>query len=566
MKTTPRATLALLTAAGLCLAAGSALQAQSSASFSFDRYHTVGEFESFIESVAVAHPEFTTLLEIGRSRAGHRILALEINNPVTGPAEEKPGFYVDGNIHGGEVLGGEAALYFIDGLFRNYGTDQAVTDLVDRVAFYIVPLVNPDGRAISIDTPENHRWNIRPVDEDGDGLQDEDPPEDLDGDGRMLQMRVADPNGRWKISPDDPRRMMRRRAADQGGSYYQVYSEGVDNDGDGRFNEDRVGGVDLNRNFPANWSAAQFASGPFPLSEPESFALVQYITDRPNIAAVHTFHTSGGLLLRFPALADQEWEFPAEDIADYDAIAEAGIALTGYDNYANSKKSIVDLMAPGHGVFNDWASKEFGVLAMTTELWKHPMGRGPDLFTWNDEVLSGTGFVDWTPFTHPALGEIEIGGWDRWSISNPPEALIEAELERNFRWVLTFAERVPRVTILQAEASASATGEGAFDVRGTIANLGWMGTSTVQASEVLGIAQPVRAHLELENARLSGDGVGIVSIGILPGNRGGSPEHHEVAWRVQIVDSTRPAHVQLVVVSEKGGTVRQRIELVESGR
>jgi hypothetical protein len=80
-------------------------------------------------------------------------------------------------------------------------------------------------------------------------------------------------------------------------------TEGLDNDGDGWFNEDRVGGVDLNRNFPANWSAKQFASGPFPLSEPETWALANYITSRPNIAAIHTYHTSGGLILRFPTLS-----------------------------------------------------------------------------------------------------------------------------------------------------------------------------------------------------------------------------------------------------------------------
>lgn len=565
MKNTRAVVSSFAAATVLFITTGPALQAQASPAITFDRYHTVGEFQAFIESAAEAHPELATLLEIGRSRSGHRILALEINNPATGPAEDKPGFYVDGNIHGGEVLGGEAALYFIDGLLRHYGRDEAITELVDRVAFYVVPLVNPDGRAISIDTPENHRWNIRPVDEDGDGLEDEDPPEDLDGDGRMLQMRVVDPNGPWKVSQEDPRRMMRRRPGETGGTYYQLYSEGLDNDQDGRFNEDGIGGVDLNRNFPANWSAAQFASGPFPLSEPESYALVQYITAHPNIAAVHTFHTSGGLLLRFPTLSDQDWEFPAEDIADYNEIAEAGMVLTGYDNYANSKKSIVDLMSPGHGVFNDWASKEFGVLAMTTELWKHPMGRGPELYTWNDEVLDGAGFVAWRPFTHPALGEVELGGWDRWSISNPPEHLIEGELERNFRWVLTFAERVPRVAILQAGSTPSGTREGVFDIRGSVANLGWMATATAQAQDVLRIAKPVRAYLEMDNARLIGEGDAVISLGVLAGNRESGPEAHDVEWTVEVVDSSRPAHVELVVASEKGGTVRQHIELNGSG-
>ena len=141
-------------------------------------------------------------------------------------------------------------------------------------------------------------------------------------------MRIENPDGNWKKSVEDPRIMTRRGKQDSGGTYYQRYSEGIDNEGDGLFNEDRVGGVDLNRNFPSNWHPSQYASGPYPLSEPESHALVEYITSHPNIAAVHTFHTSGGLILRFPTLAEQDWDFPEADLKDYDAIARRGKEIT----------------------------------------------------------------------------------------------------------------------------------------------------------------------------------------------------------------------------------------------
>ncbi len=561
MKTYSRMALATCTlVASFTFASSRALTGQEGEGFSFDKYHTVGEFEAYLATVAHTYPSLTTLLEIGRSREGRPIMALEINNPETGPANEKPGFYVDGNIHGGEVLGGEAALYFIDGLMRRYGQEGAITELVDGVAFYVVPLVNPDGRAISVDTPENHRWNVRPVDEDEDGLEDEDPPEDVDGDGRLLQMRVPDPAGRWKISQEDPRRMVRRARGEEGGRYYQLYSEGLDNDGDGRYNEDRVGGVDLNRNFPANWSAAQFASGPYPLSEPETHALVEYITSRPSIAAVHTFHTSGGLLLRFPTLADQDWEFPQADLDDYNEIAAAGVEITGYEHYAYEKKAIVDLMAPGHGVFNDWASKEFGVLAMTTELWGHPMGGGSAaLYEWNDNVLGGSGFVAWHPFRHPVLGQIELGGWDRWSVSNPPEHMIAEELERNFRWVLSFAERMPRVAILDMVRVESAPDQ--HEVTVSVANVGWMATATVHAQEVLGIAKPVTVSISLDNLELMEGQDGVISLGTLPGSRAAGPVAKQVSWSLRVLDSSRPAAAQITVWSQKAGVVREQFRV-----
>jgi len=541
-----------------------AVAQQAPPPIAFDHYHTLAEIDAYLHEVAARYPELVTLHEIGYSRAGRPIWAVDVNNPTTGPAHEKAGFYVDGNIHGGEVLGGEGALAFLQRLLAGYGSDPRITELVDTRAFYIVPIVNPDGRAISVDTPENHRWNIRPVDEDGDGLVDEDPPEDLDGDGRMLQMRYPDPEGRWSVHPTDPRRMVRVDEDADEAPRYQLAREGVDNDDDGRFNEDRVGGVDLNRNFPANWSAAQFASGPFPLSEPETHALVTYITARPNIAAIHTFHTSGGLILRFPTLADQDFEFPEADIEAYRTIAEDGIALTGYQNFADEKKTIVDLMSPGHGVFNDWGSKVYGVLAITTEMWAHAIGEGQEaLFRWNDEKLEGAGFIDWYQYDHPQLGPVELGGWDRWSTASPPDSMIAAEVERNVDWVLTFADKTPRVEILEASAIRIDGGE-VIRINATVANVGWMATSTTHATETLKTAKPVRAYLELDNATIQ-EQEAIIELGVLPGTRGGSPDTRDISWTVRVADAARPMHITVVLSSEKAGTARRVVPVPAEG-
>ena len=593
---------------------------------SFDHYHTIAEIEAYLQAVTSRHDELVTLLEIGESRGGRTIWAVEINNPATGPAEEKPGFYLDGNIHGGELLGGEGAVHFVETLLASYGSDPRITEMVDSTAFYVVPVVNPDGRAISVDTPENHRWNIRPVDGDGDGRLDEDPPEDVDGDGHILQIRVQHPRGQFKISPDDPRAMVRRGRDDRQGPFYQVYPEGIDNDDDGRLNEDRVGGVDLNRNFPANWSPAQFASGPFPLSEPETWALVEYITSRPNIAAIHTYHTSGGLILRFPTLADQDWDFPPTDLEDYKLIAEDGVAITGYRNYAYEKQPIVDLMNPGHGVFNDWGSKEFGVYAITTEMWSNRFGEGPMArYRWNDEVLGGAGFIDWKPLENELLLETvrallppapagrrergggrpgggggpgarggrapgggaeagaggdasqdnqivaEIGGWDRFSTSNPPEHLIAAELERNTGWVLTFAEKVPRVAIVEATALPVVGVDGLFALQASVANVGWMPTATAHAIEVLGIAEPVVVEISLTNAVLpaavpgrsqGGQTFARETLGNLSGARPDRPAKlNQLFWNAEVVDASQPASAEIVVRSQKAGVARVTLEL-----
>jgi len=527
----------------------------------FDHYHSNTEINTYLHAAAAQYPDLVSILQIGVSRGGEPIYALEINNPATGSALEKPAFYCDGNIHGGELLAGEGALYFIDMLLKGCDSnDPTIRNLIDTSALYIVPNVNPDGRRISL-TGQNHRANIRPVDDDHDGSCDEDPPDDLDGDGLIVQMRYKSPQGQYLISPDDPRLMVRRPRNQTGGTYYQVLTEGIDNDGDTRFNEDSLGGIDLNRNFPANWHPAQRASGPFPLSEPESFALVEYITERPNIAAIHTFHTSGGMILRFPTLGDQDWEFPAADIADYNEIAITGVEITGYTNYADSKKAIVDRMSPGHGVFNDWGSKVYGVLAMTTEMWRNPAGRGLRQLQWNDQVLDGQGFIDWHEVEHPQLGTVEVGGWLGHLGNNPPEVLMEEELRKNALWVLSFAQRLPRVDILSTAVQSVPEVTDVYEVTAEIANVGWMPTATEHAAKVLGIAQPVTATINLVNAELTDGYNQNLNLGVLPGARKAGPIVQNVTWRIKKVNSTKPATAQIVVSSQKAGTKRIKLEL-----
>ena len=523
----------------------------------FDKYHTVAEFETYLETAAQRYPKLTKLIEIGKSRAGHRILAIEITNPDTGPAYEKPAFYNDGNIHGNELSAGEAALCFINQLLTRYGHDQEITTLVDAYVFYNVPLVNPDGRAVSTTTPNGQRRNLRPVDEDKDGAVDEDGPEDIDGDGFILRMRVIDPKGRWKMSPQDPRVMLRRTAEDKEGIFFQVYTEGIDNDGDDCYNEDRAGGIDLNRNFPSNWHPAQYASGPFPLSEPESHALIAYITNRPNIAAIHTYHTRGGMILRFPTLANQDWEFPQSDLEEYKLIADDGIKFTEYTHYAYEKKSIIDRMKPGHGVFNDWGSNVFGVFAITTEIWR----RNPDhsetaRLVWNDKTQKGSFFVAWHEFTHPQLGKVELGGWKHWIAGSPPEPLLATELERNNRWLLSFAKKLPLLAIASSEVSPISGTSDCYSIEAAVANMGWMPTATAHAANILKIAKPIRVKVELTNAELL-KGETSYSLGVLPGTKNEKPIKKHLQWQVRILDRNKPAAYEIIVKSEKAGTVRK---------
>ncbi|MBP8613446.1 MAG: carboxypeptidase, partial [Firmicutes bacterium] len=188
----------------------------------FDKYHTYQEVEDSLRFFASQYPNLCTLESIGRSFQGRDIWMLEVTNKDTGPGRDKPGVYVDGNIHAGEVTACETVLWTIDYLLKSYGTDEEIAFLLDAQTFFFIPRIAVDGAESYLCTPYTVRSSVREWPEGHDekpGLYDE----DVDGNGKILTMRVKDPDGAWKISSKDPRLMIRREPNDlplEGTSYY----------------------------------------------------------------------------------------------------------------------------------------------------------------------------------------------------------------------------------------------------------------------------------------------------------------------------------------------------------
>ncbi|MCK7461377.1 MAG: hypothetical protein MZU84_04575 [Sphingobacterium sp.] len=81
-----------------------------------------------------------------------------------------------------------------------------------------------------------------------------------------------------------------------------IGGEGFDNDGDGRINEDDIGGPDPNRNFPFGWSLAD--GWPYPMSKHETRNVFEFQLQHPNIFATFHFHNTGRLIMFHGAAAD----------------------------------------------------------------------------------------------------------------------------------------------------------------------------------------------------------------------------------------------------------------------
>lgn len=449
----------------LALAAGGAgalgqADMPSKVPLSFDRYHTSEEFGKAFQDLAAAYPEIASVRSLGKSLEGREMWMLVIQNPRTGPEGSKPMMWIDGAVHANEIQAAEAVLYTAWYLTKAYGVNKDLTGLVDRTGFYLLPMVNPDSRDAWFkgpSTPHNHRHNVRPIDDDQDGLFDEDGPDDLDGDGQVTRMWKEDPEGRWERDKDDPR-IFRRRPEDKGpGGWTSLGEEGIDNDGDGLVNEDEVGGDDMNRNWPAGWlpSYAQYGAGPFPFSAPEARAIGDFIEPRRHIAAVQSYHNAGGMILRGPGAGFREWAYPGEDVRVYDQIAQVGEQLLPYYRSMVIHKDLYTV----HGGFVNWAAESLGIFSFTNELWTEgkyfQRETQPDEkleWLWRDRMVFGQTFSPYKEFMHPQFGKVLVGGQNKWSSRNTPTFMLEEECHRNFAFTMFHADQMPQLKVGRAQA------------------------------------------------------------------------------------------------------------------
>ncbi|NLY54290.1 MAG: carboxypeptidase [Firmicutes bacterium] len=545
----------------------------------YDTYYQYDELTKALQDLAAAYPELCQLGSIGQSWEGREVWYVTLTNQATGPHSEKPAIYIDGNTHAGEVTGSMTALYTIDYLLRNYGHDPEVTWLLDTRTFYVVPRVNPDGAELYLTTPYMLRSSVRPwpYDDVSDmpGLY----PEDIDGDGYILQMRVRDDlKGEWKVSSRDPRIMVPRLMDDRSGPFYRLYTEGLIHDYEGEPFTVRPTpwGLDLNRNFPSQWHPKIRGGGDYPASEPEVKNVVDFILAHKNIGALEALHTSGGIFFRSP-YTYPESQMDQEDLQLLRTIARRGTDFTGYPDVPSTGGTYAATIV-------DWAYENCGIPGFTPELWdmagragvkvdwQNRRPRTPaeieerefKLLQWNDRELAGEGFFRWRKFQHPQLGEVEIGGWNpKFVRQNPPPKLLEQECYKMCRFLLKHAAALPQVAIEEARVEKQA--DGMYKISVLAANHGFLPTYLCNKGREIKAMREDRLILELPAEIKLVYGREATEIGWLQGFWNGQRAHGRPAQSAKRIDFMvqGPADSQIGVklVSEKGGVASTTISL-----
>ncbi len=553
--------------------------------FHHDRFYRYAELVDALKQVADRFPGLVDLQMIGTSHEGRGVPLVTITDAATGPAADKPALWVDGNIHSVEVSASTACLYLIDWLIEGRDSNPDIARCLRTRAFYVCPRINPDGAEWALaDRPKYVRSSTRryPFDEDPvSGLV----VEDIDGDGRVLQMRIADPNGPWKKHPEDGRLMVRREPTDAGGEYYRVMPEGRVVDFDGVRIElagfmGNAQGLDLNRNFPAGWRTEpeQVGAGPYPTSEPEIRAVVDFITRHPNICAGTSFHTFSGVLLR-PLSSEPDDKMPPEDLWTYRKMGRKGEELTGYP--AISIHHDFGYYPGQHigGAF-DWLYEQLGRFMWTVELWNprkeagidnrewihwfrdHPIEDDLKMLRWSDAELGGKGHVDWRPFDHPQLGKVELGGWNRFvAFTNPPPHRLESEVARFAPWLLWQALISPRLELHSIEATAA--GAGVWRVRVVVHNSGWLPTYVTKLSLQRQLMRGVLAEISLPDGAQLIAGRRREALGEL---EGWAYRHTGVSFWPDRRPTDDRAHVDWTLRAPAGATVAVEVWHERAGR
>lgn len=477
----------------------------------FHRYLDYAEMTAVLEDMVKEKPDLARMYSIGKTYEGRDMWLVEITNFAKGNPLEKPGMYIDGNHHAGEVTGSMVCIYTMWYLLSNYHQDAFVKELVDDRVFYILPRISIDGAELFLHTPLTLRSSTRPYPprDTEDGLT----PEDIDGDGWILQMRIKSPDGEWKVSSKDPRLMVRREPWDKGGPFYKVYPEGYIKNWDG--GEIKMAppkwGLDINRNYPANWEpeVGQRGSGPYPLSEPETRNIADFIISHPNIGGAMSYHTAMGAILR-PSCTKPDDKLPPQDVVAYRVIGQKGTELTGYPCVSTYEDYTVDKSHPLKGVFMDWLYEHQGIITFSTELWDASVRAGNKLFDrqsrnseegqlnllrWNDRELAGHGFSPWRKFNHPQLGEVEIGGWKtKFTLTNPPPQFLEAECHKNCLFTLYHAWTLPEIEL--EEVKVEEISQEIYKITAVVANKGYLPTNVSEKAIMAGKAKPVVCRLE----------------------------------------------------------------------
>ena len=477
--------------------------------FSQYQYNDFNTLTRKINKLGTEFSSLCTVRSLVKTAGGKDIWVVTIG---TGDKEKKPGIAVFGGIEGNYIIGREVALGFAENLLKE-STNEEVKKLFNSLTFYVFPDVSPDASEQFFGKVRYERTvNSRSTDDDRDFLTDEDPFEDLNNDGFITQIRVTDPTGTYIESDDDKRILVPADLSKGQIGTYLVYTEGIDNDKDGKFNEDGEGGVNFNRNFSYNYQSFGQNAGLHPMSEPETKAIADFLFDHYNIYSVFAFGPQDNLgqpmrgAVASSGSNNQSESIPQDseirmssgggrsagggrsqnleqgdrritsimrtDEAINKLVSDKYHEITGFKGAPNSRNT--------NGNFMEWAYFHYGRYSFSTPGWWLVSDRGKSaeatFLKYAKDYKLNDVFIPWTEIKHPDFPgkKVEVGGIRPFAMINPPVDTLGYIITRNYKFITAIAAMHPDLEYLDTKVESA--GENIFRVTLKVHNKGLFAT------------------------------------------------------------------------------------------
>lgn len=450
-----------------------------------------------LEALRESAPEQVVIDRYGTSREGRPLRAVVLASDPS-VADDRPTILVVGGLDALHPAGTEYSVRMAEHILAEHA------GILEEVTVVLMPRANPDGiAALMAGTNDGRRGGARVVDADRDGLIDEDGPLDLDGDGVITMMRLADPGldhpPTHVCDPGEPRSMRKADAARGERATHAMFVEGRDADGDGLFGEDGRGEVRIDRNFMHLFAEHERESGPYQLSEPESLAIAEWVIERPRVFGAIVF-------------GPHDWMITLPDTTRKDVTGRTPIGIDAadkpqYEQLAAAWKERTGQARSGdeddRGGLHSWLYAHRGIPVVATTGWGRPdpterteaeaadsSKPASDLpepgdveqagwLAWSDADRDGAGFVEWREFDHPQLGLVEIGGPVPGFDSNPPVGMIDDLSAGHAEFVSALAAMRPRIVVDGPEIES--LGAGVARIRMAVRNEGEMPLQSAMA-------------------------------------------------------------------------------------
>jgi len=544
-------------------------------------YHDDDALSSAVREMENRHGNLVQVLDVASTPGGAVVRAVRLG--AGEGVESRPALLVVAGAYGPHLIGTEVALHVAQSLASGYGSDSTVTGLLDRTTIYLVLAANPDAAAAFFERPQRERTrNAEPYDDDRDAEVDEDGPEDLDGNGLITMMRVVDPAGEWFPDPENPELMRKADPVKGEIGSYRVYVEGVDNDGDEKWNEDPPGGVDVNRNLPYGYEFFSEGAGLYPVATPEARGIAQFYLDHPNIAAVYVLGPQDNLLEAWkherergaPGAGEAETgrrrsRPPLTSVLEADEPYFAEVArrfreITGLESGPVSAPSSGDVLASAYYDMGRWsfgsrawwipadegAGEETPEAAATpgaeddavegageeaaidgpqrsrtgkADKEKDPLETERRELRWLRENVPGS-FVEWSEVSHPDFPDrtVEVGGFAPFARLNPPASELDSVKVRQERFIVALAGLLPSVTL--QNVAVESLSNGVYRIKARVVNDGFLPTLS-ELGELVRWPRRVRVEVVTEGQEIA-SGQAVQLLGALPGSGSGE----DVEW------------------------------------